>query len=185
MLPAIRFQFRTNYYHAEKERNQLMKKNFLRVFSGLFLVFSCLAVTNFQTQVYNGNEKSFAALSNLTIKIADLSEHLQNKNDFARAEFENLAAERFAKLSELAEKNPAEVLRVALPSNVLAKIPAELQMYFEKTADTEGEIELIYECDGETEILKYFIKTEKERLPVYFVNQPEGDCAGFFTDFSG
>ncbi|HVE58513.1 MAG TPA: NEW3 domain-containing protein [Pyrinomonadaceae bacterium] len=150
-----------------------MKKNFLRIFLGLFLVFSCLAVTNFQTHASNGNEKRSAELSDLTTKIAELSGRVPDKNDLAPAEFENLAAERFARLSELAEKNPGEVLRVALPPDILAKIPTDMQVYFEKNADTEGEFEVIYECDGETEVLKYFIKTDKERLPVYFAKQPD------------
>jgi hypothetical protein len=150
-----------------------MKKNLLRIFLGAFLVFSCLAVTDFQTQASNKNEKSSAELSDLTIKITDLSARMQNEDDFARVEIESLAAERFTKLKELAEKNPSEVLRVALPSDVLARIPNEMQFYFEKNTDTEGEIEVVYECDGETEVLKYFIKTDKEHLPVYFAKQPE------------
>jgi hypothetical protein len=152
-----------------------MKKNLLRLCLGLFLVFSCLVGASFRTQASKGTENNSAELSDLTQRVAALSGLLQNKNNFARVEFERLAAERFAKLNELAEKNPSEVLSAALPPDVLAKIPAELQMYFEKNIDTEGELEVIYECDDRSETLKYFLKTEKQRLPIYFAKEPERD----------
>jgi hypothetical protein len=150
-----------------------MKKNLFRVLLGVFLVFSCLAVLSFRTAASKQNEKSFAELSDLTVKVVDLSARLQKDNNFARAEFENLAAERFAKLSELAEKNPSEVLRVALPNDLLAKIPGDFQNYFEKREDIEGELEVISECDEADGRLLYFLKTDKERFAVHFSKQPE------------
>ncbi|HEY0461091.1 MAG TPA: NEW3 domain-containing protein [Pyrinomonadaceae bacterium] len=150
-----------------------MKKNLLRILLGLFLVFLCLAVTDFRTLADKGNEKNSAGLSDLTVKVVDLSTRLEKENGFARGEFESLAAARFAKMSELAESDPSEVLRVALPEEVLAKMPKDLQAFFEKREEIEGELEVFYECDGENEILKYFLKTDKERLPVYFAKKPE------------
>jgi hypothetical protein len=150
-----------------------MKRNLLSIFLGVFLMFAGFAANGFQTEASRRNEKSSTELSDLTMRIADLSAEMQN--EFARSEFENLAAQRFAKLLELAADNPAEVLRVALPADVLAKVPDELQSYFEKPVEVKGELEIIYECDGENEILKYFLKTEKERLPVYFAKKPANE----------
>src|SRR5215213_7253924 len=152
-----------------------MKKNLMRLFLGFLLIISCLAAADFRTQANSGSEKSFSELSDLTLKVVDLSAQLSKENEFSRAEFENSASERFAKLERLAEKNPSEILRVALPPDVLAKIPRDLQSFFERNIDLEGEIEVVYECDGETETLKYFLKTEKERLPVYFSKESNSE----------
>jgi hypothetical protein len=150
-----------------------MKKNLMRLFLGFLLIISYLAVSNFRTAAGKQNEKSFAELSDLTMKVVNLSARLQKDNNFAHVEFENLAAERFAKLSELAETNPSEVLRVALPNDLLAKIPEDFQNYFEKREEIEGELEVISECEEADGRLLYYLKTDKERISLHFNKQPE------------
>lgn len=145
-----------------------MKKKLLRLSLGIFLMLSCLAIADFRISANNDDGRE---LADMTIEIVNRLE--TGENDFARFEIARLAETRFAKLSEMAEKNPTEVLRVALPTEVLAKIPADLQNDFEKRTEITGELEVIYECDGESDILKYFIKTDEERLPLYFAKQPD------------
>ncbi|CAN5366490.1 NEW3 domain-containing protein [soil metagenome] len=152
-----------------------MKKNFLRLLLGAAAIFLSLTITDSRSLAGKNDQINTKELAEITIRVASLSNQLSKgkESSFVRNEFGELAKMRFVMLNELAETNPSEVLRVALPKEVLAKIPADLQSDFEKRSDLEGELEVIYECDGESDVLKYFIKTDAERLPVYFAKPPE------------
>jgi hypothetical protein len=156
-----------------------MKKNLFRIFWGFILVTACLTVTNITTGASRERERNSAELSDLTIRVVDLIARLPKENNFARIEIESLAAKRFARLGELAGKNPSEVLRVALPDDVLAKIPEDLQNYFEKREELEGELEVITECEETDEKLLFYLKTDQARIALYFNKQPgEGLTTG-------
>lgn len=60
------------------------------------------------------------------------------------------AEQRRQLLRELAQSNPAEVLRVAIPADRQAKLPAEVQALLEEHVELQGELEVVYFDDFET-----------------------------------
>lgn len=116
------------------------------------------------------------SLADLTIKIASLNNQ-KTRNKSASAEFNDslkeLAENRYELLRDLVEKNPVEVIRLALPDEILNKIPAENKRYFEKREEIKGELEVISECDDYEGRTDYFLKTENERIRIYSTNPLE------------
>jgi len=79
------------------------------------------------------------------------------------------AEERRAFLLELMERNPAEVLRVAIPEEKQMGMPAEVLDKLEQRLETEGELEAIFEDyeDGSHK-LRHFVNTPfGERFELY------------------
>lgn len=115
-------------------------------------------------------------LSEITLRIASLNEKYQSKNFSENKPLESsvaeLAKKRFSKLTALIETDAAEVLRVALPEDILSKMPAELQNYLEKREETEGELEVISECDDNDGRIFYYLNNGKERLLLKFTKPP-------------
>ncbi len=113
----------------------------------------------------------------MTVKIASLTTKSQNKKLFENEQLENSIAEleekRYAKLTDLIETDAAEVLRVVLPADVLSKIPSDLENYFEKRGEIEGELEIIVECDETDGRIDYYLNNGKERLSLRFAKQPD------------
>ena len=124
-------------------------------------------------QNQNENLSKEDDLSELTVKIASLTTKLRQDNFSEKNSIAALAEKRYAKLADLVETNAAEVLRVALPADVLSKIPADLENYFEKREETEGELEVIAECDENDGRILYYLNNGKERLKLQFAKQPE------------
>ena len=154
-----------------------MKQNLLRLSLSIFLVFSCLAITDFRTSASRNDAKNVEEISALTIKIVALSNHLQKgkteENNFALLEISKLAKSRFEKLNELAEKNPAEVLRVSLPQELLSKLPLELESYFEKREETAGELEVVAECDEDDGRILYYLRNGQQRFSIKLTTEPD------------
>ena len=72
------------------------------------------------------------------------------------------AEQRRQMLAELAKSNPAEVLRVAIPADKRAGLPAELLPLLEEQVEIEGELEVVhvddFENPGQSRI-EYALKT--------------------------
>lgn len=159
-----------------------MYKKLLTVVSSLiafvcFLVFISLS-SDFtpNSLAQNNNLTKNNDLSELTVQIASLTTNLSPENYSDKTELKNsmaeLAEKRYVKLVELIESDAAEVLRVALPKEVLSIIPDDLKSYFEKREEIEGELEVIAACadnDGRT---FYYLNSEKERLSLQFAQLP-------------
>jgi len=71
-----------------------------------------------------------------------------------------LARQRYDLLAALIEDDPDEVLRVALPPGLRAKLPVEAQALLERDADEDGEIEVLH-VDHVTPADDYYVRTLK------------------------
>jgi len=80
-----------------------------------------------------------------------------------------VARQRFDALTALAAVDPAEVLRVAIPANVLASLPPQAIPFLERAADEEGDLEVIH-VDHLNAADDYYIQTlitSRGRYPLY------------------
>ncbi|HSK71480.1 MAG TPA: NEW3 domain-containing protein [Pyrinomonadaceae bacterium] len=118
-------------------------------------------------------------LSDLTVKIASFSARRKSKNPLEDEQstdsFAELAERRYERLSGLIETDAAEVLRVALPDEILSRIPERYDAFFEKREQLEGELEVISECGEEDGRTLYYLNNEKGRFSLHFAKQPEGE----------
>ncbi len=93
--------------------------------------------------------------------------------DQALAQLLAKAEERRALLSTLLQTHPAEVLKVAIPDDKQAGMPAEVQEKLEQRFETEGELEVLYEDypDGHHK-LRHFLNTPfGERFELHFAGK--------------
>ena len=80
-----------------------------------------------------------------------------------------IARQRFDALVALAAVDPSEVLRVAIPADVIAALPQPATPFVERAADETGEIEILH-VDHVDTAQDYFIQTlttAKGRFPLY------------------
>ena len=151
-----------------------MNKRLLTVTVSLiaFVFFSLISYAQNQDESLSKKDDLLA----LTVKIASLSTKLPKEQFSENNQIENsiaqLAEKRYAQLTGLIETDAAEVLRVALPAEVLSKIPSNLENYFEKREETEGELEVIAACEENDGRILYYLNNGKERLSLYFAKQP-------------
>jgi hypothetical protein len=153
-----------------------MKKNFVRVWLGIIALIVCFLMTGSQSSAHQINRNNIQRLANLSVRITSLSSDLrkgESQSEMAHAKIAQLAAERFDALREATEADPAEAALVALPDSVLAKIPADLQQYFEKREDLQGELEVIAECEKTDARILYYLKTASGRLSLHFTKEPK------------
>lgn len=143
----------------------------------VFCVISIGLNVHSSAQTQNESLSKEDDLSALTVEIASLTTKFQKENFSENKELENslaeLAEKRHAKLTDLIETDTAEVLRIALPADVLSKIPAALENYFEKREEIQGELEVIAECDENDGRILYYLNNEKERFSLRFAKQPD------------
>ena len=95
------------------------------------------------------------------------------------AQLVSAAHQRFDALTTLAAVDPAEVLRVALPANVLASLPPQAIPFLERPADEAGDLEVIH-VDHVNTADDYYIQTlvtTRGRFPLYIA----GDAGAFAT----
>jgi hypothetical protein len=100
----------------------------------------------------------------LTMGLLDLGAQAEALPPVARARIVArlvaLARQRYDLLAALIEDDPDEVLRVALPPGLRAKLPAEAQALLERDADEDGEIEVLH-VDHVTPADDYYLRTLK------------------------
>lgn len=86
------------------------------------------------------------------------------------AELVSVARDRRDVLEQLLPNDPAEVLRVTLPTALLGNFPAQAGPFLEQEVEEEGELE-VYHVDHTDPALnhyEYFLKTAKARFALYF-----------------
>src|SRR5260370_12522624 len=85
----------------------------------------------------------------LTILLLSLHKQYQSASPEGRKalvpQLRSLAAQRQQLLSSLIQTNPAEVLRVAIPNEVSAHMPASVQTLVEKKVQAQGSLEVTME----------------------------------------
>jgi hypothetical protein len=101
--------------------------------------------------------------------------HLAAADQKPRLELDLLTTARAREevLLQLAETDAAEVLRLALPSNVRRSFPARVRAYLEEHIDVEGTLEIVDEdgaSDGRT---RYRLDTVIGTLTLHFARQDE------------
>jgi hypothetical protein len=89
-------------------------------------------------------------------------------------ELRGLAAARFERLAELIGRDPAEVLRVAVPASVRAAMPVEVQDLVERRVELLGEIVVLYECAERESRLLHFLEADGVRFLLHFAGDPPG-----------
>jgi hypothetical protein len=144
-----------------------MKTIFLRACLSLVALAFCLLI--FETNARKGfaNPLDNQRLAELNARITTLSESSAS-GDTANPEIAELAAIRFDQLSKLARTDPSDVASVMLPQNVLSKVPSDLQNYFEKSDEVEGELEIMAECEETTDRILYYLDTDQGRIELKF-----------------
>jgi hypothetical protein len=88
------------------------------------------------------------------------------------SELRRLAAARLRRLGELIERDPAEVLRVAVPASIRAAMTPEIQELVEQRVELKGELEVLYECAERESRLLHFLEADGERLSLHFAGDP-------------
>ncbi|MGH8532196.1 MAG: NEW3 domain-containing protein [Gammaproteobacteria bacterium] len=92
-----------------------------------------------------------------------------------------VAAERHELLAGLIEKDPGEVMRLALPEAHRAGMPAEVQEFLEQGLELEGMLEILhvdYQDPAQSHYV-YLLKTDSgERYSLHFAHHPPGLLSG-------
>ena len=119
------------------------------------------------------DQANLESLHRMTEKILGLYEQARTAtNDEQRQglmnQIEALSAARNQLLLALMRQNPDKVLQVALPSQILDSLPEGLQKYFEKQAELDGELEVIYAENEAQSELHYYLKTGDKRIELHF-----------------
>jgi hypothetical protein len=86
-----------------------------------------------------------------------------------------VATERRQLLASLMTDDPAEVLRVALPFNVRATVPAAARAIVEENSEAEGEIEILHEDFDSGSRNYYFLHSDGRRFSLHFAADPPID----------
>jgi hypothetical protein len=89
-----------------------------------------------------------------------------------RQEMVEFAEARQELLAALMEEHPGEVLRLALPPRIQARMPAAVREYLEEDVGLEGEVEVFIEDYDRTSRTRYFLKTAAERVSLHFAARP-------------
>ncbi|MEO8485671.1 MAG: NEW3 domain-containing protein [Betaproteobacteria bacterium] len=81
-----------------------------------------------------------------------------------------VARERITRLEELAIADPAEVLRVALPADARARLPAEVRDLVEEMVDATGELEVMHvdHVDSADDHYLHVLATANGRYSLHF-----------------
>ncbi|MGE0404754.1 MAG: NEW3 domain-containing protein [Candidatus Korobacteraceae bacterium] len=90
----------------------------------------------------------------------------------ARERITELARRRQALLLRLAQDSPQDALRLTLPPNAMAQLPASARTFLETDADEQGELEVLVEDYPDAHRTRFFLRTLRERLELRFGAQP-------------
>jgi NPCBM-associated, NEW3 domain of alpha-galactosidase len=83
-----------------------------------------------------------------------------------------VATERQQLLAALAENDPGEVVRVALPADLRASLPPAVQALVEDELEVEGELEILHEDRDVGSRYLYALKTTGGRFALHFAADP-------------
>jgi hypothetical protein len=92
-----------------------------------------------------------------------------------------LAQERRALLNEIIAKDPAQALRLALPSHLQKDVPPGVQTLLEKKAEMEGELEVLHEDNddpSQSRYLYFLVTPQGERVALHFIRNPPKRFSG-------
>ncbi|HEV8243628.1 MAG TPA: hypothetical protein VGQ07_06510 [Nitrospirales bacterium] len=75
-------------------------------------------------------------------------------------------------LGQLMEKDPKEVLRVAMSSKVRGALSPQVQAHVEEEVDVEGTIEILHEDRDQGSRYLYFLRVGPDKLSLHFAGRP-------------
>ena len=84
------------------------------------------------------------------------------------ASMRQVALSRKQALLSVIETDPAEFLRLALPANVRANLPASVQAHVEHEAEIEGTLEVLHEDGADYQRFHYHLDTGAGRVRLHF-----------------
>jgi hypothetical protein len=92
-------------------------------------------------------------------------------------QFQTLAAQRQQLLSSVIQTNPGDVLRVAIPNNIRANMPAAVQNFVEKDTIAQGTLEVAVEMNGTPDHttgtkMHYGLTVAQGKLGLHFASNP-------------
>jgi len=83
-----------------------------------------------------------------------------------------VATERQQLLAALAENDPGEVVRVALPADIRASLPPVVQAVVEEELEIEGKLEILHEDRDVGSRYLYVLQTTRGRFVLHFAADP-------------
>jgi hypothetical protein len=97
-----------------------------------------------------------------------------------------VARERQELLTVLIKDEPAEVLRVAIPADLRASLPAAVQALLEEEIGVEGELEVLHEDRDVGSRYLYFLKAAgNKRFSLHFATEPPTLLSGSYVRVTG
>ena len=161
-------------------QDHFLKKKFcnaVRFYKWLVLVPLVLFVSlTIATGISLASSEDKNSAENLTHSLVVLNEKYLKANPGKQAKILgkliNVASKRKKLLSKLIDEDTGEMLRVAVPSDLRASMPLEVQPYIEQEIEIEGELEVMYEDYDKESRLRYFVKTAHERFSLNFKAHP-------------
>ena len=119
-----------------------------------------------------------------TLSLIDAQGHLNAAAPADRArrlvELIAVAKQRRDDMVTLADSNPAEFLRVALPADARAKLPVEATPFVEDAADETGDLEVLHvdHVDPANDFYLHFLNTPKGKFALHFAGKPPTLASG-------
>jgi NPCBM-associated, NEW3 domain of alpha-galactosidase/Gametolysin peptidase M11 len=136
------------------------------------LSLSLLLLTGNVTSAQVTSKANRASAESVTQSLMALNAQYQTAPPAGKAallpQFRSVAAQRQQLLSSLVQTSPGEVLRVAIPGDVAATLPASIQGFVEQETDAQGELEVMYEDSDSGAKLHHFLTTGGQRLELKF-----------------
>jgi M6 family metalloprotease-like protein len=118
----------------------------------------------------------------LTQELLSLQDEYQGANTTRQAhladDLEAVASTRQKFLEALLEDNPQEVLRLALPEKVRARMPVAIQKYLEDDVSMDGEFEVLHEDGPNGSRYFYFLMVGTRRYTLHFAGNPPEALTG-------
>lgn len=93
-------------------------------------------------------------------------------------EFSSVAAQRRQALAALIENYPAEVLKLAIPPGIWARLPAEVRSQVESHVDLQGELTVLYEDYKDRARLRHLLLANGRRYNLHFSGRPPNLLSG-------
>ncbi len=158
--------------------------NFLGLLGATFVViflFSLYGLGHAASLERQADLEKIVSAESLTSQLLDLAAQQQLTRAGSQAEtLRTVAANRKQLLKELIQSNPAKVLQLAIPADVRAGFPAEIQPYIEEPLEAEGDLEVLVEDYERGSRFLYFLSPAEqegggERFSLHFAAQPPSD----------
>ena len=119
------------------------------------------------------------SLQQTTQQMLDIFQRAQRANDASRRslmkQLASIAGSRRELMLELLQRDPNHALQLALPDSLLAALPQELQSYFERRVELDGELEVLFEDGQSTSSVHRFLQTNDKRVELHFRGNDSAD----------